>query len=403
MKFNFKAKTQSGEFKEGIIDASSQEAAVEVLQKNNLLPISLEKESARKDISGLILKHYDRVVTKELVIFFRQLSVLVEAHVPIIVSLIAISEQTGNKYFVKVIQEIINDVQDGASFSSALEKHKNVFPELSVNVIKAGEASGNLKKSIDYVTGNLERSQALSRRVKSAMIYPIIVLVVFFLIGFLAISFIIPKLTAIIKEIGANVPWYTQIVIAISDFMTKYWWAVAIIIVGFVAGIWYYIKSEEGKREWSQLKIKLPIVGVIFRNVYVARFSENLAVLMESGIPVIRALAIVSKVIDNFVYEEIFLKAAEEVKRGGNISNVFRKSPLIPPMVAHMVKIGEDSGQVDLVLRHVAKFYDQEVETDTRNLSTLLEPVLMLIIGLCVGFMAVAILMPIYNIAGQIR
>jgi type IV pilus assembly protein PilC len=403
VKFNFKAKTQSGEFKEGIIDASSQEAAVEVLQKNNLLPISLEKESARKDISGLILKHYDRVVTKELVIFFRQLSVLVEAHVPIIVSLIAISEQTGNKYFVKVIQEIINDVQDGASFSSALEKHKNVFPELSVNVIKAGEASGNLKKSIDYVTGNLERSQALSRRVKSAMIYPIIVLVVFFLIGFLAISFIIPKLTAIIKEIGANVPWYTQIVIAISDFMTKYWWAVAIIIVGFVAGIWYYIKSEEGKREWSQLKIKLPIVGVIFRNVYVARFSENLAVLMESGIPVIRALAIVSKVIDNFVYEEIFLKAAEEVKRGGNISNVFRKSPLIPPMVAHMVKIGEDSGQVDLVLRHVAKFYDQEVETDTRNLSTLLEPVLMLIIGLCVGFMAVAILMPIYNIAGQIR
>jgi type IV pilus assembly protein PilC len=403
MKFSFKAKTQTGEFKEGIIEASSKETAVEVLQRNSLLPLSLEKKGQETDLIKMFLKHYERVTNKELVIFFRQLSILIEARVPIIISLTAINEQTSNGYFVKIIQEMINDIQDGLSFSGAMEKHKDVFPVLSVNIIKSGEASGNLRKSIDYVAGNLERNQALASRVKSAMIYPCIILVVFFIIGFVAITFIIPKLTAIIKELNAEVPWYTQLVIVISDFMKAYWWAVAIIVIGAIVGIWYYIKSEEGKKEWDQIKIKLPIIGTIFRNVYVARFSENLAVLLEGGIPVIRALTIVSKVINNYVYEDVFLKAAEEVKKGGNISSVFKKTLLIPPMVTHMVKIGEDSGQVDSVLNHIAKFYEQEVEVSTKNLSALIEPVLMVIIGIAVGFMAFTILMPIYNIAGQIK
>lgn len=403
MKFNFKAKSQTGEYKEGTIEANSKEAAVALLQKNNFLPVSLEGENEGFNWVKLILKQYERVTVKELMVFFRQLAILIEARVPIIMSLSAITEQTGNKYFVKVIKEMINDIQDGMSLSGAMEKHKDVFSNLAINIIKAGEASGNLKKSIDYVAENIEKNYNLASRVKSALMYPCIVLVVFFLVGFFAVSFIIPRLTSVIKELNADIPWYTQIMISTGDFMAVYWWAVAIIILGFAGGVYYYARSEEGKREWDRMKIKLPIVGVILRDVYLARFAENLSVLLTSGVPIIRALNIVSSVVNNITYESIFLHASEEVKKGGNMSNVFKKSPEIPPMVSHMVKIGEDSGQIDSVLVHISKFYDQETERMTRNLSSLLEPILMVVIGLAVGFMAFAILMPIYGMYNQIQ
>jgi type II secretory pathway component PulF len=298
---------------------------------------------------------------------------------------------------------MIDDIEDGMPFSSAMEKHKDVFSALSINIIKAGETSGNLKKSINYVAENIERNYTMATRVRSALIYPILVLVVFGIIGFLVVSFIIPKLSQIILDMDAVVPWYTQVVISTGAFMSKYWWAVLVAIGAFIGTATYYLNTAEGKKEWDQIKIKLPIVGPIFRFVYITRFAENLSVLLSGGIPIIRALTIVSTVINNIVFEEVFLQAAEEVKKGGNMSTVLRKSPNIPSMVTHMVTIGEESGQIDSVLGHVAKFYDQETEIMTKNLSTLLEPLLMIIIGIAVGFMAFAILMPIYNIAGQIQ
>lgn len=402
MKFNFKAKTLSGEERIGIIEASSKNAALEVLQSNNLYPLSVEGDRSR-DFLKSILKYYDRVTQKELVVFFRQLSILIEARVPIVSSLEAIKDQTTSTYMVKVVSEMVNDIQEGMAFSVAMEKHPDVFSALTINIMKAGEASGSLKKSIDYVADNIEKNYTLSGRIKSALMYPSIVLVVFFIIGFLVISFILPKLTQVIKDLNANVPWYTQLVMALGDFMSKYWWAAAIIILGFAGTVFYYLHTEEGKKEWDELKIKLPIVGVIYRYVYITRFSENLQVLLSGGIPIIQALNIVSGVVNNVVYEDIFMKAADEVRRGGNMSTVLAKNPLIPPMVTHMIKIGEDSGQIDSVLGHISKFYDQETEMMTKNLSTLLEPVLMVIIGIAVGFMAISILLPIYNVAGQIQ
>jgi len=404
MKFNFKAKTQTGEYKEGIVDASSKDVAIAILQKNNLLPVNL-RESGRKEnsLKGLFLKYYDRVTQKDLIIFFRQLSILIEARVPIVTSLVAISEQNNSRYLIRVVREMVGDIEDGISFSSAMEKHKDVFSSLSINIIKAGETSGNLKKAIDYVAKNVERNYNLSRNIVSALIYPCIILVVFFIIGFLAITIIIPRLTRVIKDLNAEVPWYTHFVIILGDFMAAYWWAVAIIILGIFGGIIYYIKTEDGKKEWDRVKINLPIVGMLFRYVYITRFAENLAVLLIGGIPIIRAITVVSAVMNNVVYEAILLRAAEEVKKGGNMSTVLRRSPFIPVMVTHMIKIGEDSGQVDTVLEHIAKFYEQEAEVMAKNLSTLIEPILMVIIGISVAFMAFSILMPIYNIAGQIK
>ena len=402
MKFIFKAKDSLGEFREGVIDAATSDAAIDVLQKNNLFPIIVKEEKRKNDLTKTFLSYWERVDSKELMVFFRQMAILIEAKVPLVASLIAVKEQSRNRYFIEVLKEIINDIEDGLSFSDALKKHRNVFSALSINIIKAGETSGNLKQSVTYVADNIEKSYALASKVKSAMMYPLIVLFVFFVISFIVISFVVPKLTLMIKEMEAQIPWYTKVVIWVSDFMAAYWWAVGAVILAFIGGVIYYAQSEDGRREWDQIKLKLPIFGPIFQKVYMARFAENLSVLLAGGIPIISALNVVSSVIGNSVYEAIFRKAADEIKIGGDMSDALRRFPQIPPIVSQMVRIGEESGQIDVVLNHIARFYEQETDEATKNLATLIEPVLMVIIGVAVGFLAFTIIMPIYNLAGQL-
>ena len=401
-RFIFKAKNNLGEVKEGVIEAANSEAAVEVLQQNKFFPISVEIEGRKNDILKIFLSYWDKVTAKELMMFFRQMAILIEAKVPIVASLTAIREQTINKYFQGIIIEVENDIRDGLSFSDALKKHKTVFSTLAINIIKAGEVSGNLKKSVGYVADNIEKNYLLTSKIRSAMMYPMIVLTVFFIIAFIVMAFVVPKLTAMIKEMQAAVPWYTQAIIGISDFMASYWWALLVVIIAGIGGAAYYINTEEGRTEWDQVKIKLPIFGPIFRQVYVARFADNLSVLLAGGIPIISALTVVSSVINNSVYEAIFLKAAEEVKIGGTMSEALRRYPQIPPIVSQMVSIGEESGQIDEVLKQVSKFYEHEVGEVTKNLATLIEPILMVVIGVAVGFLAFTVIMPIYNLAGQL-
>ncbi|HLN18964.1 MAG TPA: type II secretion system F family protein [Patescibacteria group bacterium] len=403
MRYKFKAKTQAGEMKEGTIDAASSDAAVAILQKNALYPLKLAPEKQSGYFYKLVMKYYERVTDKELMVFFRQLAILIEARVPIVTSLTAIGEQSSNRYFSRVISEIVNDIDDGMSLSDALARHKDVFSSLAINILRAGETSGNLKRSVEYVADNIEKNYNLVSRVRSALIYPGVILIVFFIIGFLTVSFILPRLTEMIKSMNMVMPWYTKLVVNLGDFMSSYWWAVAIILLGFCGGVLYYLRTPDGRREWDYIKLKIPIIGNVFKGIYIARFSENLSVLLVGGIPIIRALMIVSTVINNSLYEELLVKTAEQVKIGGAISDSLRRSSLVPPVVAHMVKIGEESGQIDTVLVHVARFYDQETETTTKNLSTLIEPFLMIIIGFAVGFMAVAILLPIYNVAQNIN
>lgn len=402
MKFIFKAKNAEGDLKEGVIDAASSDAAIEVMQKNKLFPISLKEERRQNAFYQVLLQYMNKVTAKELMIFFRQLGILIEAKVPIVSSLIAIKEQTENQYFQKVLEEVINDIEDGLPFSDAMKKHRTVFSSFSINIIQAGEVSGNLRKSVDYVADNVEKNYNLTAKIKSALLYPAVILVVFFVIAFIVVSFIIPKLTGMIKDLNATVPWYTQAIISVSDFMAAYWWAVGIAILGFIGGLIYYLKTEDGKKEWDQIKLKLPIFGKILQEVYIARFADSLAVLLVGGIPIVRALTVVSSVINNTQYQAIFLRTADEVKIGGQMSDVFRKFPLIPPIVSQMVKIGEESGQMDLVLRHMANFYGQEADQATKNISSLIEPVLIIVIGVAVAVLVFSVIMPIYNLAGQL-
>jgi len=402
MRFIFKAKDGLGKTKEGTIEAGTSDSAIELLQKNGLFPIYLKEKKGDEQIMKKILRLFDNVSEKELMIFFRQLSILIEAKVPIVMSLETVKDQSRNPFFTKVLEETIGDVQDGLSFSEALKKNKDVFSNLSISIIQAGEVSGNLKKSIDYVAKNIEKNYALKSKIKGALLYPAIILVVFFIVSFLVVTFILPKLTLMIKTLDVTIPWYTQMIIKFSDFMAKYWWANIIIILGVIGGFFYYIRTDNGKREWDELKLKMPIFGQIFRKIYLARFSDNLNVLLGGGLPIVRSLTLVSSVINNSVYQGLFLRVADEVKIGGTMSEVLKKSAYVPPIVSQIIKIGEESGEIELVLGYVAKFYEQEVDTATKNLSTLIEPILIVVLGLAVGVLVFAILMPIYDIAGQL-
>lgn len=401
MRFVFKAKDGLGKTKEGNIEASNKDAAVDLLQKNGLFPLQLKEERGDEQIMKKIMSLFEKVSEKELMLFFKQLSILIEAKVPIITSLEAIKNQSRNIYFQKILDETIADVQDGLPLSDALKKNDKVFSNLSISIIKAGEVSGNLRKSIDYVASNIEKNYQLAGKIKSALMYPAVVLVAFFIIGFIFATVILPRLTAMIESLNVPIPWYTKIVIDFSHFMSSYWWAAIIIILGIVGSILYYLKTDSGKREWDEIKLKIPIIGSIFQKVYIARFSDNLQVLLAGGLPIVRALTLSSSVVNNTVYQGLFLRVADEVKIGGSMSEVLRKSKHIPPIVSQIVKIGEESGEIELVLGYIAKFYEQEVDTAAKNMSTLIEPVLMIIIGIAVGALVFMIIMPIYNISSQ--
>lgn len=402
MKFLFKAKNDAGQMREGLVEAMSWEAAAQILGKNNLTPISINEQRKSSAFLQSFRKILEGVGQKDLMVFFRQLATLIDARVPIASSLTTIEEQFDNKYFRLIIREIADDIEDGMPFSESLEKHPDVFSPLTINMIRAGEVSGSLHKSINFVAENIEKNYQLTAKIRGALYYPIFVLGVAFVVGFLVITFILPRITALIKDFDVPIPWYTNILIQLGDFMNQYWWAVAFIILGGIGAFIYYIRTEAGRREWEVIVLKIPVIGTLARNIYITRFAENLSALLNGGIPVVRALMIVSEVVGNSVFEKIILNAASEVKNGNLMSAVFARSPEMPSIIAQMTRIGEETGTLSRVLKSIANFYDQEVENMTKNLTTLIEPILIVGLGIGVGVLVVGILMPIYNIAGQL-
>jgi type IV pilus assembly protein PilC len=403
MKFIFKAKDQAGNIKEGTVETMSKEEAIAILQKNNFIPMMVYQEEKVPKIIKDIQKIWEGIGEKEKIIFFRQLAILIDAKVPLIPALKAINDQTDNKYLQIVISEVIQDIEGGVTFSESLSKYPDIFSPMMINMIKSGEVSGNLQKTVVYIADSIEKNYRLSSKIKGALFYPIFVISVAAIVGFVVITWILPKLTVMIKEMDVPIPWYTQVLISLGDFMASYWWIVLIIILGLLSALIYYIKSEDGKKELDQIKLKIPIIGTLFKYIYMARFADNFGILLIGGIPVVKALSLVSEVIGNSVFEGIILRAVDEVKTGGNISSVFQKSEdIIPPILTKMVRIGEETGKMSEVLRKISTFYEAEVDRITASMVTLIEPILIVCLGIGVAIMVFAILLPIYDIAGKL-
>jgi len=398
MRFAFKAKDQKNKIQSGVVDAVSKELAVQILQDNKLNPISVERESGDSQLSQYLHKTWEKVGKKDLLVFFRQFHALISSKVPVVYSLRAIGDQTEHKYLGSLIKDIANDVEDGTPFSEALSKYPDVFPMVVTSVIRSGEISGNLDTAIKHVAESIEKNYRITAKIRGALIYPAFILSAALVVGFLSVVIIVPKLTLIIKDLNAEVPWYTHMVIYIGDFMQAYWWAVLVVFFGFVFSVFYYVQTEAGKKEWDKIQLSLPILGKMFQYLYLTRFANNFVVLLEGGVPIVQSLNTVAEVVNNSIYRGIILHCADEVKTGGNISTVLNQSEYIPGIVTKMVMVGEKTGKISESLGSVGKFYEQEMDEMVKNLSVLIEPILIVGLGLGVAFLAFSIILPIYNV-----
>lgn len=406
MQFNYEAKTQEGDTQFGVIDSSDEKAAIDFLQRHNLIVVSVksasdsEKTFYRKAISFFV----GGIKKKDLAIFSQQLAILIEAKVPLVSALRSIVEQSENEDFKKIIHNVASDIESGMSFSAALTRYSEVFSLFYINLIKAGEAAGDMEATLVYLAEHLEKEYELEQKIKGAFMYPAFIFAVFMLVGVIFIAFIVPKITEIFKDSGQELPLITKLLIGLSDAIRYYWWLLAILGVGAFYGIRYYLKFMGGNDELDKIKLKLPILGAIFKKIYITRFTENLSTLISGGISAIKALNITAEVVGNNEYKKIINKAAEMVKTGESMSSVFSQNPkLIPPMVINMISIGEKTGKLDVVLKKIAYFYGKEVENIVANLSSLIEPLIILVLGAATAILVAAILLPIYNFSGGIQ
>lgn len=404
MKFYFKAKRKTGEFQEGFVSAVNETYALNLLAKKGLIVLKLEKRETDKfSPLAFFLKLWERPSAKEFVIFSRQLAVLIDSKVSLLVALETISDQIENRFFALRVRSIMSDVDGGASFSEALEKYPDTFSKFYVNMVKAGETSGNLNKVLNDLADNIEKNYELTSKLKGAMYYPGFIFSAMIIVGILVMAFVMPKLLEILKESDTVLPIQTRILIFISDFLASYWWVAILAIVGMGVGVFYYLKTEDGKTEFDHLILKVPVIKKILNNIYVARFTENFSVLIQSGLPVTTALLITSDVIGNEVYRSILREAVEAIKKGDNIAKVFSRYEVIPPIVTQMISVGENTGRLDYVTQKITGFYISEADRMVKNFSTLIEPIIMVILAIGVGILVSAVLLPIYQIATSIK
>ncbi|MEK7629107.1 MAG: type II secretion system F family protein [Patescibacteria group bacterium] len=399
MKFNYQARTPQGLIQTGSVEAQNRDVAIETLHRYSLVILEIieEKKGFALSLGGEI-SFLSRVKNQDIVIFSRQLAVLFDAQVPLVQALNTLSEQS-SPVLKKIIKEVATDVDSGNSFSQSLEKFPKVFSFFYVSVVKAGEVSGRLQEVLNYLADHEERSYDLNKKVKGALIYPIFIVSSLVVVGAVMMIFVIPQLTAVLVESGQELPFITKLIIGLSNFMINYWWLALLMVGGLIGGSWYTLQTKSGQDYWDKIKLHLPIFGGIFRKIYLSRLSENLGTLIKGGIPIIQALTITADVVGNFVFKTIILKAREEVRRGSTINSVFSTEKDIPPLVSQMVMIGEQTGKLDVLLAKVAIFFQKDVDNIMENLTSLIQPILILVLGAAAGILVAAILLPIYNLS----
>lgn len=401
--FTYKARNTKGEIRTGAITAMSADNAAELLHDHQLILIKLsEKRGNGLDIGQLVGK-LKRVSMKDRVIFTRQLGTMVKSGLPIVQALHILAEQTQNKKFADVIRDVSVSIESGTTFSAALQKYPKLFDRVYINLIKSGEASGHLDEILERLATQQEKSYALAKKVKGAMMYPAFVLVAMIGATVLMMIVVIPPLKAIFTDAGAKLPLPTRVLIGMSDLMRGYWYLFVLATVGGIFGVRKFLHTKGGAEGWNRLKLRLPLFGNLFRKIYVSRFARTFASLVGGGVPILQALDIVGESIGNSVFERAIKDAAKQVEAGTPLSDPIRANPVWPAMVPQMIGVGEQTGKLDSVLDKLADFFEEEVDNIVKNLSTLMEPLLMIVMGVGVGGLLVSIMMPIYNLGSVVQ
>jgi len=381
------------------VSADNEQAAAKQIQAQGLSPLDV---SVKGEGSGAVGKLRNRIKTKDKVLFSRQLSTLINAGLPLVQSLRNVSAQTQNKNFQVVINQVITDVESGTSFSASLAKHPAVFDDVFVNLVAAGEASGTLDKTLERIANQKEKDAEIISKVRGAMVYPVIVLLVMTGVVIFMIVSVLPAVGEIYEGLpGATLPWITRFLLAVANFTIKFWWIEIIVVVAIVFFTSRWARTFGGKRVIDTLKMRAWPIGRLFMKVYMARFTRVGSTLVASGVPLIQMLEISGRSINNIHIEESLEKAAEKVKGGKALSDSLQGDPNFLPLVPDMLHIGEQSGAVEQMLSKTADYYEREVDNEIKAISTTIEPVLMIIMGLIAIVIVAAVLLPVYGLVGS--
>jgi type IV pilus assembly protein PilC len=400
MLFLYKAISGNGALKEGVVDAFSIDVAINNLQKQGLVISYIKPKDERSDFMRKFT-FLNRVSNKDIVILSRQMSTLFEAKVSALRIFKLISSEAENPYLRENLIQVADDLQGGSSISLALSKHPKIFSDFYVNMVRSGEESGKLDETFAYLADYMDRTYEVTSKAKNALIYPAFVILTFIGVMVLMFTVIIPKISLIVVDTGQELPIYTKMVFGVSNFFVNNGLITLAGVVVLLALIVWYARTPDGQTWISNVRLQLPYLGDLYQKLYLSRFSDNMSTMVASGIPMLKAIEVTSSIIDNKVYKGIMNDAYFKVKTGSSLSDALDKHEEIPNILVQMVRVGEESGELGNILKTMAKFYQREVINAVDTLVGLIEPVMIVALGLGVGVLLASVLMPIYNIASS--
>jgi len=381
------------------VQAENERAAAKLLMSQGLFPVSIDEKTG----GGILSKSGlgGRVSAKERVIFTRQLSTLINAGLPLTQSLRTVQEQVQSQTLRSVVGEVVSSVESGVTLSQSFARYPKIFSDVYVSLVAAGEASGSLDKTLERIASQQEKDAAILSKIRTALVYPVIVLVVIVAVLVFMLTTVLPQVGSLYKQLNQQLPALTRFLLAVSSLVTHLWFLTLIAVVGLAIGIRMYMKTESGHAAIDTLKLNLPIFGRLYRKMYMARFARTLGTMLESGIPMLEALRIVKDAVANVHIEDAIEKAMGGVKSGRALSTMLQNEPTFMRLVPQMIKIGEESGTIDNMLDRVATYFEDEVDEEVKNLSTTIEPLLMVVLGVVVGGVIAAVLLPVYSLVGS--
>ena len=402
MKYIYKARTKNGKMETGVIESSSREAAALLLQKYDIFVTYLEEQEGQEPFFKNI-KIEGRVSRKDLAIFFRQLSVMLESRVPVVQSLSSLAVQTRKSNFKKIITEVSSLVQEGTPLSEALSNYPKIFDNFYVNLIKSGEVSGNISGTLNYISEHLERENDIVTQLRQAMIYPIFVVCVLLVVLGIIVVEVMPRIVDLIKETNSNPPFFTVMMLNFYQFLGSYWWSIIIVVFLVVIALVYYFKTKEGRKNYNKISLKIPFLGGLLKKIFLTRFCSNVSTLITAGISINKALSITADTVNNIVYKSIIFEIEKEDSEGEKMSSVMVKhKDYFPPFVVQMIRVGEETGKLSKTLMEVVNFYQKEIKRSIDLFSSLLEPIMIIFLGGIVAMLAISVLSPLYGALGTI-
>lgn len=402
MLFNYKAIDQNNNPREGVVEAANMDAAIVTVQKHGHTILSIEPAAERRSIFDVEIKWFQSISNKEIVILSRQIATLFEAQVSALRVFRLLAAEAENPQMRGVLNAISDDLQGGSSISRALSSHPEVFSSFYVNMVRSGEETGSLEKSFAYLADYLDRSYQVATKARNALIYPAFVVGTFVAVMAVMLTLVIPRISQILTESGQELPIYTKVVIGLSSFMTNYIGVILIVLSLAAVFLWKFSHTDVGRRAIDELKISIPYIGDLNKKLYLTRICDNLSTMVGSGISMVAAIEVTADVVDNSVYKEILQLTLVEVKGGRSFADSISEYPEIPGVLAQMAKVGEETGSLPDILKTLSVFYRREVDNAVDTLIGLIEPVMIVLLGLGVGVLLASVLMPIYNLTNAI-